>query len=242
MEFYIELAGLLSERAHLNRIARLFEDLGCVTVEFLLIALLRCLFGALLSHVDVHVEVLAVGSVIIPAFVAVKRLRLVLGANFLIQRVNAFLVLVGLSLIVGLLALCRRHRPHYLLLGRERTFPLLRLRFFPARLACIADCDGCGLFSREYASLVHIHAESELLGLERNTLLCSHPNGCLLSVAWCVIIVIFLTIGGDVVQVFVVAPIFKYEKLVGMPEIRIDLVKLTEHQDHPLHCSRALEV
>lgn len=63
---------------------------------------------ALLPRVNTWVEVLACGRTVVPAAVVKRLILAVLGANLLFKLVDAFLVLVGLSLVVGLLSMLGR--------------------------------------------------------------------------------------------------------------------------------------
>ena len=66
---------------------------------------LKC---ALLPRVNTWVKVLACGRTVAPAAVVKRLILAVLGANLFFELVDAFLVLVGLSLVVGLLSMLGR--------------------------------------------------------------------------------------------------------------------------------------
>ena len=106
LKLYVELAGLFSKGLDLDGVARLLEDAGGVGWQatlFLVLASLLCLHCSLLSHIDIHIKVLASSSAIIPS-PAVERLGLILGANFFLQLIDALFVLVRLLLVVSQLA------------------------------------------------------------------------------------------------------------------------------------------
>ena len=218
LELNVKFARFLGQSLNLNCIARSFEDLGRLARQFRRwVVVLTSLSCSLFSLVDIHIKVLPSRGIVIPISISLW-LCLVFGSNFLLQSVDALLVLISLLLgicklsFIGCCSTTRGGRPRDFL-GRQ--WPLLSLLVFwiasTAALRVVAyHSDRSGLLTGKQSSVVYIHTESKLLLLKRHFLLWRHSYGSFLPVARLIkvvfLVLILLTISSYTVQVDIVAP------------------------------------